>query len=254
MARINIEDDLFKDQRFIDLVLALNNKDTAIGALVSCWMVAQKFWKFNENGIPKTEWIKQKIRQELITVGFAEDRGDFIFVIGSKKHFSWLKDRSKAGKLGGKASSRAREIIKENFKQTQANSSKLKPLTLSLSLNTNTNTNTSDAKTSDALSPMEILEIWNQNCGPLPKAQSLNKERERQARARGRENKDPLYWKGIAQVLAADSFCRGENDRSWVATFDYFLRPGTHVKISERAATQSLRKLKSPDEKWEELS
>lgn len=89
-------------------------------------------------------------------------------------------------------------------------------------------------ETNTPLPPKGLQAIWNEHCGNLPKAESLNPDRERQAKARTRENGDPAYWVGIVRAIAANPFCRGTNDRGWVANFDYLLRPRTHVQISER--------------------
>lgn len=33
--------------------------------------------------------------------------------------------------------------------------------------------------------------------------------------------------------IQKSSFCQGKNDRGWVASFDWFIRPDTVVKIME---------------------
>ncbi len=101
MARINIEDDLYKDNRFTDLVLALGSKQMALGALTEAWCVAQKYWANSQHGVPKTVWKKQKLRSELIDTGFARDEGDFVYVCGSKKQFHWLVASKQSGREGG---------------------------------------------------------------------------------------------------------------------------------------------------------
>lgn len=101
MARLNIEEDLFTDQRFLDLVIALGDVDRALGALVRCWRLGQKFWKYSDHGIPKKEWKTQRIRDEIIDVGMAEDLGDFVRVVQSEKHFGWIRERVESGRRGG---------------------------------------------------------------------------------------------------------------------------------------------------------
>lgn len=101
VARINFEDSLFKDSRFTDLMLKMGSKETAIGSLVFAWMVAQSFWMRSDNGIPKTEWRKQKLRNEIIEVGLAEDRGEFVYISGSKEQFAWIRKATEAGRRGG---------------------------------------------------------------------------------------------------------------------------------------------------------
>lgn len=101
MARINIEDSLFKDGRFSNLTLALGSRALAIGVLVEAWIVAQEFWKLNKNGIPKTEWRKRRLSDALVTHDLAEDHGDFIYMCGSNNHFEWLIKCQESGRKGG---------------------------------------------------------------------------------------------------------------------------------------------------------
>ncbi len=131
VARVNVEDSLFKDQRYLDLMIELKSSEIALGALVRCWIVAQQFWKNSDNGIPKKEWKKQKLNNSLITCGLAEDRGDFVFIIGSEKHFAWVREYIKSGRKGGlKLQEKIRGDAKATLKQTL---SEFNPLTLTLS-------------------------------------------------------------------------------------------------------------------------
>lgn len=134
VARINVEDSLFKDARFFDLVVALGSKTMALGACVEAWIVAQRFWKLAKNGIPRSEWVTQKLNDALISAGLADDRGDFIYVRGSAAHFAWLHKNVESGKIGGIESGKARrEIIKKKSKRNEAKASETNPLPLSLS-------------------------------------------------------------------------------------------------------------------------
>lgn len=139
MARISIEATLYTDNRFIQLLLLLGSKTLAIGALLEAWTVAQHYWKMNPYGIPKTEWKKQLLRDEIIQCGLAEDRGDFIYVAGSRDHFRWLLNRVEQGRRGGTASAQKRwgkttpaNIVEDFCKQIQANVSKNNPSSSSL--------------------------------------------------------------------------------------------------------------------------
>ena len=99
MARINIEDSIFKDTRFFDLSLKLGSKRTALGALVEAFILAQQYFlKSSDHLIPLEKWKEQKISDELIEVGLAEMVDDGIYVKGSKEQFGWLKQKSEAGK------------------------------------------------------------------------------------------------------------------------------------------------------------
>jgi hypothetical protein len=100
MARINIEDSIYKDIRFYQLLAKLGDLDTAIGALVRAWSLAQKWWLTDSKTIPSEDWEKQQIRNEIIDVGLAEKIDSRIRMKGSEEQFSWLTQKSEAGKKG----------------------------------------------------------------------------------------------------------------------------------------------------------
>ena len=103
MARINIEDSLFRDSRFTKLCIKMQSSPMAIGSLVEAWCVAQEFWKNSDNGIPKPIWLSRGLSHEIIDVGLAVEIGDFIYMSGSRQNFQWLRDSVENGKKGGKA-------------------------------------------------------------------------------------------------------------------------------------------------------
>lgn len=103
MARINIEDSLFKDSRFIDLCIHFKDKQKSLGCLVWAFIVAQKHYLNEENDrlIPYDEWKTQGCDDVLINLGFAEKKDNGIYVCGSEKQFAWLIQRVEAGRKGG---------------------------------------------------------------------------------------------------------------------------------------------------------
>jgi len=75
-------------------------------------------------------------------------------------------------------------------------------------------------KETTALHPLS--EAWNTNCGELPKVLSLSKSRIEKIRVRLSER--PLEgWVDIFKKVSSSSFCTGQNDRKWVATFDWLI-------------------------------
>ena len=105
LARINIENSVYTDPRFGELVaLYQGNMDLAIGALVRAWTLAQKYYLNTETSrkVPLSEWEKHKIRPELVQVGLAVVEGDLVYVRGSEEQFGWLIQRQNAGKTGGR--------------------------------------------------------------------------------------------------------------------------------------------------------
>lgn len=190
MARINVEDGLFIDQRWIELVLALGDADKALGALVRAWRVGQDYWKHSDNGIPKTVWNSQKINNAIIQVGLAHENGDFIKIHNSEKHFAWVRQKVEAGKNGGIASGDARrEIIEENSKRNEAEASVANPLPLTLPLThslsltqaqTQKNKTSKKPKSADAdVCPFDLESVYQKyprKEGKLPGMRSLAKQ------------------------------------------------------------------------------
>jgi len=114
LARINVEDSILKDNRFINLCIKLGDKDRAMGALIFAWILAQRWYLTPDRMIPIKEWADQSIPNEIIIVGLAEKIGDKVRMKGADKQFAWLIQRSQAGKIGGPAASKSRvENIRE---------------------------------------------------------------------------------------------------------------------------------------------
>jgi hypothetical protein len=84
-------------------------------------------------------------------------------------------------------------------------------------------------------SPEALVALWNAEAPHLPAVRELTAARAQKARARLREH--PLaYWRDVIRRLEASPFCRGEHgesDRTWRATFDFLVRPGTATKVLE---------------------
>lgn len=76
---------------------------------------------------------------------------------------------------------------------------------------------------------------WNELKAPGQPTWLPTKSRgHRYAAALARLKERPLEeWKIIIRRIAASSFCRGANERKWVATPDFLLRPDTATKALE---------------------
>lgn len=161
MARLNIEDSLFKDPRFMNLCIRLGCQYKALGALVLAWSLAQKWYKTPEKMIPKSEWENHGFPQGIIECGLAEVVGEKIKMRGADEQFQWLAQRIEAGRKGGLKS-------QGNLaSDRQANASKRKPPTLTPSLSLSLSQAHSQKKKKAESVPAEL------SSAPVPGLESL---------------------------------------------------------------------------------
>lgn len=103
MARINIEDSIKSDIRFINLAIKLGSIKLALGELTWAWIEAQKYYLKAESArcIPFDVWKKQDCSNLIIEVGLAEEREFGVWIKGADQQFGWLLQKQKAGQKGG---------------------------------------------------------------------------------------------------------------------------------------------------------
>jgi len=133
MARINVEDSIFKDGRFFKLSMRLGSQERALGSLVMAWVLAQKWWlKSAHRTIPIDDWKRSlTVVDEILECGFAEITDTGVYVSGSREQFGWLEQRSQAGRKNiREKSERSLTGLQRNL--TEPNGSN--PLTLTLPL------------------------------------------------------------------------------------------------------------------------
>lgn len=92
-----------------------------------------------------------------------------------------------------------------------------------------------DASRDPILNPGEVLDAWNEKADnyKLPKCMVMSDKRRRYTTARLR---DPFFsqnWKAALERMTSSTFCKGANDRGWVADFDFFIQPDSVAKIME---------------------
>jgi DNA-binding Lrp family transcriptional regulator len=79
----------------------------------------------------------------------------------------------------------------------------------------------------------QLQKAWNDLTGlPIPRCVELTPQRRRQADARLRDR----GLDGMRQVFTRINelpFCRGDNDRGWVANFEWALKPNNVAKVME---------------------
>lgn len=122
MARINVDDEIGSDPRFIKLLgLLQGDYWRALGLCVGAWRMGQKFFKdVDAKGIiPLNEWAQTDFAP-ILECGLAIEKDGGIYIKGSKDKFAWLDKKVEAGKIGGKKSADSR---KRKKKQNEANAS-----------------------------------------------------------------------------------------------------------------------------------
>lgn len=112
MARINVEDSLWSDPRFMRLIVKIGNEFTAIGAVVSAWKIAHRYWCPDKKPIPEAAFKEAGLPEALIEVALADRTPEGIRIRGSEEHFAWWFDKRSAG-------IRSAEVRKKKFGTAQ---------------------------------------------------------------------------------------------------------------------------------------
>ena len=177
MARINIENSLFADKRFVELAIKLGCQETALGAMTWCFLVAQKYWFPNKEPIPFKAWESHKLNEKVIECGLAERRENGVYICGSEENFEWLFKASEKGKRSAEARKKkfgtAQPIKKEVKKHrtqfalcsgvVEQSPNRPEALTPTLTLTHNTNTLIPSVLTPDAshqAKPHAVIVDW----------------------------------------------------------------------------------------------
>ncbi|MFA6318391.1 MAG: hypothetical protein WC943_13360 [Elusimicrobiota bacterium] len=86
----------------------------------------------------------------------------------------------------------------------------------------------------NSFGPEQLLELWNQAADArLPRARELSPERRRFALARLKDHPEAAFWRDVLAMVNASAFLTGQNDRGWVADFDFILNPNKLPRIVE---------------------
>ena len=243
MARINIEDSLFREDGFLNLIEKTGNRYSAMGMVVSAFILSQKFY-VKHGHIPFKEW--PEALEVLVEVKLAERTLNGIYVRGSKEAFSWLKQKSDAGSVIStlkseqlKKARQAKKVKNEaesierslNGVCTDLNGSEAPTLTLTLTPTlTQDLTHKGSENKTEVLHP--LIEVWNNTVRKLSKVKKSNPDRDKKIKKVWNQN-TPEEWAVIIKRLDDSDFCNGINDRKWKASFDFLIKPETHLKAME---------------------
>lgn len=238
LARINIEECFWLDGR-LRLLQKKIGEDPALGQILRLWRLSQECHK-EGHLISEDQFKIHEFSEALIESGFAERRANGIYAKGSQKHFDWLIGRKEAGKAGAKKTNEKRWGKKREPNDSEhlvsANGRQTSP---SYSYSTSYSKKETTLSTGVDLHPLATL--WNQHCSSLPKVKEMNSKRIGLCKQSWKKSQDPEYWRRIITAISGDKFCSGDNDRGWVATFDYFLRPDVQTRALEGAFGKKIK-------------
>lgn len=94
-----------------------------------------------------------------------------------------------------------------------------------------------------------LVEAWNALPSPIRKVRGKVPSPCRRAFLARLKDPDWLAdWEEALASIPDDPHCLGDNDRGWVATMEYFLRPDTVEKLLSRKAARDMKHSRFPDD------
>ena len=265
MARINIDDDLYSQSAWFELLIETKCPNKSLGALVRAWSVAQKFWFPNREPIPHETWRSEKLSDELIRAGFAMETDDGFYMTNNETRFQWLFDASEKGKKGGERSAASKKARQAQINQGEAQVEKLAsnsttenpptlppilPLTLSPDLNTNTGGECLDffsaqEKTSEQISqglkkarskldPDLVIDLFNQRLagtGKLSYCHGLGSPSLRNMLDTFEKFPDLESWSNLFSKVKSTKKITGEESGVFLATLDWLSVKENALKV-----------------------
>lgn len=78
-----------------------------------------------------------------------------------------------------------------------------------------------------------VQQAWNLLGRPFPQCAQLTAKRRKALKSRLSDPYWEQHWQTALEVVKRTGWLRGDNDRGWVANFDWFIRPDTVVKLIE---------------------
>ncbi len=79
----------------------------------------------------------------------------------------------------------------------------------------------------------KIRDLYHEICVSYPKIKAIDGNRRKAVAARWRTYNSLGTFKELFQIAQASSFLKGQNDRNWVADFDWMMKPSNFSKILE---------------------
>lgn len=250
LARISFDDKIYRDHRFIELTLKLSSMETAIGALVRAWSVAQEYWKKDCSLIPTDVWKNQKLNNALVEVGLAVFKETGFYMVGSKDHFDWLLKSVQSGKKGGRPKKETASSDFNNLGETPSKGSERVSNLIPIPIPKEESKDSSRERVSDSTSNHpsqdqiesprveQFAKLWNERVKSLPAVKSTTGKRRILIVKALKENPSLEYWAAVFTKVEASDFLSGRNGRWTACNFDWILgndKNGTrnHVRVDE---------------------
>ena len=266
MARINIEEKLFADARFVALCNKISRRE-AMGMMIDAWFLAQRHWLTEHKYIPEEEFLLMGL-QPLADCLFAKKIGDGYYMRGSEEQFDWLKNKQLAGKKSAEirknkfGSAQPQKVAKSRTDAEQCSEeprTATEPLTLTLTLNTNTYTsNKPSVHKGDSADEKEsmadaIVKVWNQTLtGTLPPVSRLTDKRKKFLNAQLKKYPDLDHWQQVCEKVKASDFLTGKTTQ-WKCGFDWMLNENNRTKILEGNYDNKTQPTQEPERRWLEI-
>jgi uncharacterized protein YdaU (DUF1376 family) len=172
-------------------------------------------------------------------IGFFEVRDGLLIQKRVEHERGRASDITEKRSKAGKASAEAKAQQKSNKSSTCVATNGQQNARPSPSPGSNepiasTNVDVSAEPTNRPLTRKEILDAWHDRFVPLglPAVAKMTALREKQLKARLKDcSLDE--WQRAMDALERSAFCRGENDRGWIADFDFLLQPKSFTGLLE---------------------
>lgn len=247
MARLNIEEKWWTDPRRFSLAAALGDIRIADGLMIEAWKLSQSFWGNGRKKVPYYAFTQIKDHGLLFEHDLASKHGGFVYVCGTHEFHDWYASLKESSAKGGKSKGKdAKQIASESQADCKPLNSLLLPLSSSLLapdselLTLKENHMSAGADPKVAVEPEvihKLIEIWNQGCGRLPQVKRSSSDRNRKIRLRWKDipagTVPEDYFGEVIKRIAASPFCNGRGTTGWVATFDWLLKPDSHIRVME---------------------
>jgi len=241
MSWIKLRNDLRTHPKVVTLMSRMSvTMSHTIGLLSHCWMMADEH--ADENG--RIKGTKDVVDVLVEMPGFADalesvgwltigedESGPWLQFVNYKQH-NGTTSKTRAAAQARKQQQRSRTAVtnvtherdtsvtreeerrEENISNTTASAVGVE----------------SDDSTRLACPVSGIIGYWNNTTGQKNRT---TPRRTKAARARWKDEHFRKHWEEAVRRVAASRFCMGQNDRNWLASIDWFLRPDTVTRIME---------------------